>query len=116
MGILVTNLTNKTLSVGSAIIPRHGIEMVEDLSRMDEIRALAAAGYLTYETVEDEETGGIYVPTTLTINGQPLTDNIVLTAADIGAVSTSLTVNGQPLTSNVSLTAADVAVTLTRSR
>ena len=62
------------------------------------------------------------VPTSRTVNGKPLNDNISLTAddvgarpntwtptaSDVGAVPTSRTVNGKPLSSNISLTADDV--------
>lgn len=82
----------------------------------------------------------IYVPTSRTVNGKPLTDNITLAAGDVGAaasghthtlsalgaaasshthsgyVPTSRTVNGKALRSNITLGAADVnAVPTTRT-
>ena len=48
------------------------------------------------------------VPTTRTINNKSLSANVELTASDVGAVPTSRTVNGHALSSNVTLTAADV--------
>lgn len=62
------------------------------------------------------------VPTSTTINGQALTDNINLdaedvgarpstwmpTATDVGAVPTSRTVNSKALSTNITLTASDV--------
>ena len=63
-----------------------------------------------------------FVPTTRTVNGKPLSANISLnaanvgarpntwtpTAADVGAVPTTRTVNGKALSANISLNAADV--------
>ena len=63
------------------------------------------------------------VPTSRTVNGKALSQNISLTAddvgarpetwtptaADVGAVPTSRTVNGKALTANITLTAADVS-------
>ena len=62
------------------------------------------------------------VPTSRTVNGKPLNDNISLTAddvgarpntwtptaSDVGAVPTTRTINSKPLSSNVTLTAEDV--------
>ena len=56
------------------------------------------------------------VPTTRTVNGKPLSDNISLAASDVGAVPTTRTVNGKPLSDNIELTAEDVdAVPPTRT-
>lgn len=51
------------------------------------------------------------VPTSRTVNGQALTQNITLDAGDVGAVPTSRTVNGKALSSNITLTADDVGAT-----
>lgn len=48
------------------------------------------------------------VPTSRTVNGKALTGNISLAASDVGAVPTSRTVNGKSLNSNISLSASDV--------
>lgn len=62
------------------------------------------------------------VPTSRTVNGKPLNDNISLTAddvgarpntwtptaSDVGAVPTTRTINSKPLSSDVTLTAEDV--------
>lgn len=56
------------------------------------------------------------VPTTTTVNGNPLSSDVVLTAGDVGAVPTTRTVNGKALTTNISLNAGDVgAVPTTRT-
>ena len=49
-----------------------------------------------------------YVADTTTVNGKPLSSNVTLAAADVGAVPTSRTVNGKALSSDISLTASDV--------
>lgn len=49
-----------------------------------------------------------YVPTSRTVNGQALSENVTLDAADVGAVPTTRTINSKPLSSNVTLTAKDV--------
>ncbi len=57
-----------------------------------------------------------YVPTSRTVNGYPLTSNITLGYADVGAVPTTRTVNGKSLSDNISLTYSDVnAVPTTRT-
>lgn len=48
------------------------------------------------------------VPTSRTVNGKALTENISFAASDVGAVPTSRTVNGKSLNSNISLSASDV--------
>lgn len=48
------------------------------------------------------------VPTSRTVNGKPLSSNIVLAPADVGAVPTTRTVNGKALAANITLTPADV--------
>lgn len=48
------------------------------------------------------------VPTSRTVNGKPLSANVVLSAADIGAVPQARTINTKPLTADVVLSAADV--------
>ena len=69
---------------------------------------------LTADNVQDaieEVQGNIptdYVPTSRTVNGQALSQNITLDAEDVGAVPTSRTVNGKALSRNISLTASDV--------
>lgn len=56
------------------------------------------------------------VPTTTTVNGNPLSSDVVLTAGDVGAVPTTRTVNGKALSTNISLNASDVgAVPTTRT-
>jgi len=53
------------------------------------------------------------VPTSRTINGKPLTGNVVLTQADIeGTVPSSLTINGIPLTGDITLTQGDFSGTI----
>ena len=49
-----------------------------------------------------------YVADTTTVNGKPLSSNVTLAAADVGAVPTSRTVNGKALSGDISLTASDV--------
>ena len=83
---------------------------------------------LTADNVQDaieEVQGNIptdYVPTSRTVNGKALSQDISLaasdvgarpdtwtpTASDVGAVPTSRTVNGKALSSNITLTAGDV--------
>lgn len=59
-------------------------------------------------------TGG--VPVSRKINGKSLSNDIVLTPADIEAVPTTRKVNGKELSANISLTASDVgAVPTTRT-
>ena len=53
------------------------------------------------------------VPTSRTVNGKALTENISLAASDVGAVPTSRTVNGKSLNSNISLSASDVGAATT---
>lgn len=48
------------------------------------------------------------VPTSRTVNGHALSNNVTLDAADVGAVPTTRTINSKPLSSNVTLTAEDV--------
>lgn len=48
------------------------------------------------------------VPKTTTVNGKPLTGDISLTPADVGAVPVTRTVNGKALGGDISLTPADV--------
>jgi hypothetical protein len=48
------------------------------------------------------------VPTTRTVNGKPLSGDVVLSSADVSAVPVSRTVNGKPLNADVTLAAADV--------
>ena len=56
------------------------------------------------------------VPTTTTVNGNPLSSDVVLTAGDVGAVPTTRTINNKALSTNISLTASDVgAVPTTRT-
>lgn len=50
---------------------------------------------------------GRFVESTRTINGYDLSANIVLNAADVGAVPTTRTVNGRALSSNITLQASD---------
>ena len=45
---------------------------------------------------------------TRTINGHPLTADVTVSAADVGAVPTTRTVNGKALSSNITLDADDV--------
>lgn len=49
------------------------------------------------------------VPTTRTVNGKVLSNNITLSAADVNAVPTTRTINGKALSSNITLTASDVS-------
>ena len=48
------------------------------------------------------------VPTSRTVNGKVLSENIALAASDVGAVPTSRTVNGKALSSDISLSSSDV--------
>lgn len=52
---------------------------------------------------------GNFVQTSREINGHPLSANISLTAADVGAVPTTRTVNGKALSENITLEASDFA-------
>ena len=55
------------------------------------------------------------VPSTRQINGHALTSNVNLTSSDVGAVPDTREINGIPLTDNIDLNSADVgAVPLTR--
>lgn len=57
-----------------------------------------------------------YVPKTRTINNNPLSGNIILTANDIKAVPTTRKINNKALSSDISLTYSDVnAVPTTRT-
>lgn len=49
-----------------------------------------------------------YVPVTRAINGNALSSDVTLSAADVSAVPTTRTVNSKPLSSNISLSASDV--------
>ena len=53
-------------------------------------------------------TGNTYVPLTRTINTKPLSNNISLTASDVGAVPTTRKVNNKALSSDITLGASDV--------
>lgn len=48
------------------------------------------------------------VPTSRKINNNPLTSDITLSAANVGAVPTTRTVNNKALSSNITLAAADI--------
>ena len=48
------------------------------------------------------------VPTSRTVNGKVLSENITLAASDVGAIPTNRTVNGKALSSNISLSSSDV--------
>lgn len=48
------------------------------------------------------------VPGTRTVNGKPLSADVTLNAADVGAVPTSRKVNNKALSADISLTASDV--------
>ena len=52
--------------------------------------------------------GGGGVPTSRTVNGHPLSSDVVVTSSDVSAVPTTRTVAGHALSSNVTITAADV--------
>ena len=53
-----------------------------------------------------ESLGGVHK--SRTINNQPLSGNVVLTAVDVNAVPTSRTINGNPLTGDVIFTLAEL--------
>ena len=53
---------------------------------------------------------GKKVPNTRTINGKALSNDITLSASDVGAVPTSRTINGKALSTNIILSAADIGV------
>lgn len=57
-------------------------------------------------TLTAEDVGA--APTSRTVNGKPLSQDVTLTPADVGAVPTTRRVNGHALSSDVALTAADV--------
>lgn len=54
--------------------------------------------------------GTDYVAPTTTVNGHPLSSNVVVTAGDVGAVPTTTTVNGHALSTNVTVTQGDVGL------
>jgi hypothetical protein len=63
----------------------------------------------------DQDVSGFALKTT-TVNGQPLSSNVTITATTLGAVPTTRTVNGKALSADIALTPSDISsVPITRT-
>lgn len=66
------------------------------------------ADTIKHITASERSAWNAMVPNTRTVNSKALSEDISLTAADVGAVPTGRTVNGKALSADISLTATDV--------
>ena len=87
----------------AAFIPTSEKGAVNGVATLDGTGRLTAGQKPSYTA---DEVGA--VPTSRTVNGRALSQNITLSAADVSAVPITRTVNGHALSDNISLTSSDV--------
>jgi hypothetical protein len=90
--------------------PRRSVTEIGSSSDDNKVPTAKAVYDFVTEAIESGSSGstGDYVPTSRTVNGKALSEDITLSASDVGAVPTSRTVNNKALSGNITLSASDV--------
>ena len=90
----------------------------QDYNTLNPPTAGAVGAYSKAESYNQTQINQIlttYVPYGRSINGKLLIRDIMLTAADVGAVPTARTINGKSLLTNIILTAGDLGITIPKN-